>query len=177
MRGQSIRYKEEWMTPGEFESACGLNGKSKYLENIQTDYGPLKTLTASGLLKPHSRKCRCSICRGDYESPEKIAKRKRQRDLQDQAEGIEAGSGNDMGEGINDFEGDDREKERGEDQFMMLNSHFQTKEEKDDSMLDDMMDQHNQSTNSFDDSSHLHNSISNDLGNQNSISSKEATVM
>ena len=54
IRGKSIKYKEEWMTPQEFELACGSTGK-RYLENIQTDYGPLKTLTNSGLLKPHSR--------------------------------------------------------------------------------------------------------------------------
>ena len=124
MRGQSIQYKDEWMTPGEFEMACGLTGKSKYLDNIQTDYGPLKTLTASGLLKPHSRKCRCSICRGEYESPEKLAKRKRQRELQEQGETSE--NGIIMGDGINDLERDD-----GDDgNFMMLNSHFQAKEEK-----------------------------------------------
>ena len=120
MRGQSIKYKEEWMTPGEFEMACGLTGKSKYLDNIQTDYGPLKTLTASGLLKPHSRKCRCSICRGEYESPEKIAKRKRQRELQDQAEAMENSRLNDMGDGINDL---DREDNDGDDNFLMVNSH------------------------------------------------------
>ena len=152
MRGQSIQYKDEWMTPGEFEMACGLTGKSKYLDNIQTDYGPLKTLTASGLLKPHSRKCRCSICRGEYESPEKLAKRKRQRELQEQGEASE--NGIIMGDGINDLDRDD-----GDDgNFMMLNSHFQAKEEKDDSMLDDMLEH---STNSFDDSQY-HNSISHD---------------
>jgi len=77
------------MTPVDFELACGSNGK-KYLENIhvstykiklgifveksnlyfQTDFGPLRTLTASGMLKPHSKKCRCSICRRDM-TPEK----------------------------------------------------------------------------------------------------------
>ena len=173
MRGQSIRYKEEWMTPGEFEMACGLTGKSKYLDNIQTDYGPLKTLTASGLLKPHSRKCRCSICRGEYESPEKNSKKKRQRSLQEQAESLESGSINDMGDGINDLEGEDGDKERGGDESFI--SHFQTKQEKEDSILEDMIDQHNQSTHSFDD----HNSVSNNdsmlhLDTQNSSMSTKA---
>ncbi len=47
--------------------------------NFQTDYGPLKTLTASGMLKPHSRKCRCSICRDESPktTPEKIRNKKR----------------------------------------------------------------------------------------------------
>ena len=54
IRGNSIKYKDQWMTPQQFEEACGTNNH-KYLENIQTDYGPLKTLTASGMLKPHSR--------------------------------------------------------------------------------------------------------------------------
>ncbi len=46
---------------------------------FQTDYGPLKTLTASGMLKPHSRKCRCSICRDESPktTPEKIRSKKR----------------------------------------------------------------------------------------------------
>ena len=44
------------MTPQQFEESCGTNNH-KYLENIQTDYGPLKTLTQSGMLKPHSRYC------------------------------------------------------------------------------------------------------------------------
>lgn len=34
IRGRSIRYKETWMTPHEFETSCGASGK-KYLENIQ----------------------------------------------------------------------------------------------------------------------------------------------
>jgi hypothetical protein len=51
-------------------------------------------------------------------------------------------------------------KEAGDESFMMINSHFQAKEEKDDSMLEDMLDQHNQSGNSFEDLSHHHNSIS-----------------
>ena len=157
MRGQSIQYKDEWMTPGEFEMACGLTGKSKYLDNIQTDYGPLKTLTASGLLKPHSRKCRCSICRGEYESPEKVAKRKRQREIEEQSGGLEMARLNDMGDDINDLE----EGEAGDDNFIMINSHFQAKEEKDDTMLEDMLDQHNQSANSFEELSQHHNNMSN----------------
>ena len=38
------------MTPDDYESACGVSIKAKkYLESIQTDYGPLKTLTVSGM--------------------------------------------------------------------------------------------------------------------------------
>jgi len=48
--GKSIKYKGEWMTPEEYEQACG-NKTRKYLESITTDYGPLKTLTASGKLE------------------------------------------------------------------------------------------------------------------------------
>merc|ERR1711976_679956 len=85
IRGNSIKYKDQWMTPQQFEEACGTSNH-KYLENIQTDYGPLKTLTTSGLLKPHSRKCRCSICRGDESqksTPEKI---RRKQDLDNDLE-------------------------------------------------------------------------------------------
>jgi len=64
LRGRCIQHKDKWLTPHEFELACGSNGK-KYLESITTEFGPLKTFTASGVLKPHSRKCRCSICRDE----------------------------------------------------------------------------------------------------------------
>lgn len=73
------------MTPQEFEDACGTNN-NKYLENIQTDYGPLKTLTASGMLKPHSRKCRCTVCRGEDTSPkDKLKSRKRSKNDEEEA--------------------------------------------------------------------------------------------
>ena len=85
IRGNSIKYKDEWMTPQDFENACGTSN-NKYLENIQTDYGPLKTLTASGRLKPHSRKCRCSVCRGEETSPktDKLKAKKRPKNLEEE---------------------------------------------------------------------------------------------
>ena len=64
--GKSIKYKGNWMTPDEYEQvrtgvniqgcqchtlhfqACGSKTR-KYLDTITTDYGPLKTLTASGM--------------------------------------------------------------------------------------------------------------------------------
>merc|ERR1719189_1442743 len=87
IRGNSIKYKDEWMTPQDFENACGTSN-NKYLENIQTDYGPLKTLTASGRLKPHSRKCRCSVCRGEETSPktDKLKAKKRPKNLEEEGE-------------------------------------------------------------------------------------------
>ena len=76
------------MTPQEFIEGCGSNN-NKYLENIQTDYGPLKTLTASGMLKPHSRKCRCTVCRGEDTSPkggnDKQKSRKRSKNDEEEA--------------------------------------------------------------------------------------------
>ena len=75
------------MTPQEFTEGCGSNN-NKYLENIQTDYGPLKTLTASGMLKPHSRKCRCTVCRGEDTSPkggDKLKSRKRSKNDEEEA--------------------------------------------------------------------------------------------
>ena len=73
------------MTPQDFENACGTSN-NKYLENIQTDYGPLKTLTASGRLKPHSRKCRCSVCRGEETSPktDKLKAKKRPKNFEEE---------------------------------------------------------------------------------------------
>ena len=89
IRGNSIKFKEQWMTPQEFEDACGTNN-NKYLENIQTDYGPLKTLTVSGMLKPHSRKCRCTVCRGeDNVSPKGDKQKSRKRSKNDEEEGGE----------------------------------------------------------------------------------------
>ena len=76
------------MTPQEFEDACGTSN-NKYLENIQTDYGPLKTLTASGMLKPHSRKCRCSVCRGEETSPKSDKLKAQKRPKNDEEEGGE----------------------------------------------------------------------------------------
>ena len=85
IRGNSIKYKDQWMTPQDFEDACGTSN-NKYLENIQTDYGPLKTLTASGMLKPHSRKCRCSVCRGEETSPktDKLKAKKRSKNYDEE---------------------------------------------------------------------------------------------
>ena len=70
---------------------------------LQTDYGPLKALTASGMLKPHSRKCRCSICRDESPktTPEKMRKKKGSTLSDDEAENEE-----------NDF--DEKEKEEPE---------------------------------------------------------------
>lgn len=88
IRGNSIKYKDQWMTPQEFEDACGTSN-NKYLENLQTDYGPLKTLTASGMLKPHSRKCRCSVCRGEETSPKTDKLKAKKRPKNDEEEGGE----------------------------------------------------------------------------------------
>jgi len=76
--GRSIKYKTEWMTPEEYEQACG-NKVRRYLESITTDYGPLKTLTASGMLKPHPKKCKCNVCMDEeLTSPELQKKVKRE---------------------------------------------------------------------------------------------------
>merc|ERR1719192_1195503 len=79
VNGKSIKYKGDWMTPDEYEQACGSKTR-KYLESITTDYGPLKTLTASGLLKPHPKKCKCSACSDEVltSSPEKSKKDEKQ---------------------------------------------------------------------------------------------------
>jgi hypothetical protein len=50
LRGRSIRYKESWMTPHEFELSCGASGK-KYLENIQVTK---KVAPLLGIGKPSS---------------------------------------------------------------------------------------------------------------------------
>jgi len=84
--GKSIKYKGEWMTPEEYEQACG-HKVGKYLESITTDYGPLKTLTASGLLKPHPKKCKCSVCMDEeLTSPEVQKKVKREERKEEKKE-------------------------------------------------------------------------------------------
>ena len=55
--GRCIKHEDQWVTPQEFEIISGGAGK-KSLDNIQTDYGPLKTLTATGMLKSNGRSLR-----------------------------------------------------------------------------------------------------------------------
>ena len=106
IRGQCIKYKDKWMTPQEFDMNCGGSGK-KYLENIQTDYGPLKTLTASGMLKPLSRKYR----QQDGEDPGKVGgKRKKSKDGDDDDK-----EENHEDEDVEDYKDGANEKSGGED--------------------------------------------------------------
>ena len=68
IHGKSIWYKDQWMVPQEFENhcECSMYSELKGLDNIQSEYGALKTLIQSEKLRPHSRKCRCYICGGKY---------------------------------------------------------------------------------------------------------------
>lgn len=81
--GKSIKYKGEWMTPEEYEQACG-NKVRKYLESITTDYGPLKTLTASGLLKPHPKKCKCNVCMDEELTSPEVQKKVKREDKREE---------------------------------------------------------------------------------------------
>ena len=69
-RGKSINYKDEWMTPQEFENHSQINSALKSLHNIQCEIlnqskmpETIRSLVNSGKLKLHSKKCLCSICR------------------------------------------------------------------------------------------------------------------
>lgn len=71
------------MTPEEYEQACG-NKVRKYLESITTDYGPLKTLTASGLLKPHPKKCKCNVCMDEELTSPEVQKKVKREDKREE---------------------------------------------------------------------------------------------
>ena len=78
-RGESIFYKEKWMTPADFDKSCGGSGGSKKcLDYIQTDYGPLKNLAASGMLRQLSRE------NEDQDEESKAKKRKAQLGASDE---------------------------------------------------------------------------------------------
>ena len=80
---------------------------------FQTDYGPLKTLTASGMLKPHSRKCRCSICRDESPktTPEKLQRNKKRSTLSDDDENENDFEEKEKEEQAEDGDGEQQEEE------------------------------------------------------------------
>ena len=85
------------MTPQEFEMIVGGSGK-KYLENIATDYGPLKALTASGMLKPYNS-TRSLRNKRDDESPKGSPdKRFKKRKHDEDGEGGDDGVNNEQTE-------------------------------------------------------------------------------
>uniref|UniRef100_A0A0K2UHN6 Deformed epidermal autoregulatory factor 1 homolog [Acyrthosiphon pisum] n=1 Tax=Lepeophtheirus salmonis TaxID=72036 RepID=A0A0K2UHN6_LEPSM len=114
VKGLSIRYKDQWMTPQNFETACGCTTKY-YLENIQTDYGPLKTLTASGMLKPHSRKCRCSLCRGEDPPSPSPQESKDEEEEESNSQSMKQKNNNHQNDSDEEDEDDDDEEDDDED--------------------------------------------------------------
>jgi hypothetical protein len=68
VNGKSINYKDQWMTPQEFENQCEITPEFKSLDNIQSEIltcnkvSSLQLLIMLGKLRLHSHKCRCSIC-------------------------------------------------------------------------------------------------------------------
>ena len=108
VRGQCIKYKDQFMTPQEFEMVCGGSGK-KYLDNIKTDYGALKTLTASGMLKQLQRR----LARDD--SPSETSKgapeKRRKRDNEEEGTEEEGEEKDDEEEDEEEQDDDDEEEE------------------------------------------------------------------
>lgn len=126
VRGQCIKHKEKWYTPQEFEIQAGGSGK-KYLDVIQTDYGPLKTLTASGTLKPMSRKYRREEESSPKSTPEKNKKHRKGEDKQE--EEPEEEEEEEDGEEEDDEEEDDDDDEEEEDEEAEQEEEAQDEEE------------------------------------------------
>lgn len=106
VRGQCIKFKDQLMTPQEFEIACGGSGK-KYLENIKTDYGPLKTLTASGMLRQLQGRAGRSES-PPSRSPSKSSKRQRENE--------EEGNEEDDEDGEDDEDNEEHQEETNEEE-------------------------------------------------------------
>jgi hypothetical protein len=99
------------VTPQEFEASAGGTGR-KYLENIQTDYGPLKALTLSGTLKPVSPRkpaIKPVVAAATETSTAGSSKRKQQ----EEAEAVEEDDDDD--EEDDEEQGEEGENEEGED--------------------------------------------------------------
>ena len=110
IRGNSIKYNSQWMTPQEFALIFGFSGK-KYLDKIQTDYGPLKALTASGMLKAASRE---SSRTTDNDSP-RPKRRKSAENEDDEDEEGEDDENDDAEDGIEDEDEDEEEEDEDDD--------------------------------------------------------------
>lgn len=89
----------------------GYNGK-KYLENIQTDYGPLKALTASGMLKLSQQRRRGK----EDESPKdkKSSRKRKANDDDDDDDGDDDDDDNDHGGDHGAEDNDDQDEDEDE---------------------------------------------------------------
>lgn len=61
-RGKCIKYKDEWMTPSEFENMCGRGSSKDWKRSIHSGGRGLHLLITEGILTPHATSCTCSVC-------------------------------------------------------------------------------------------------------------------
>lgn len=64
-RGRCIRFKDEWLTPSEFERRCGRGSSKDWKRSIKSGGVDIQTLINGNVLKPHANSCSCSICCDD----------------------------------------------------------------------------------------------------------------
>nr|CAB3237293.1 DEAF-1 deformed epidermal autoregulatory factor 1 homolog [Phallusia mammillata] len=65
-RGKCILFQDNWMTPSEFEIACGLSMSKDWKRSIRHGSGPtIQKLINEGYLLPHSAQCTCAVCSDD----------------------------------------------------------------------------------------------------------------
>lgn len=71
-RGKCIRYKDEWLTPSEFETQCGLTGSRDWKRSLHCEGRKLQCLIEDGILRLHSKACLCSHCCNDKSSDQPV---------------------------------------------------------------------------------------------------------
>ncbi|XP_078481829.1 deformed epidermal autoregulatory factor 1 homolog [Ciona intestinalis] len=64
-RGKCISFKDKWMTPGEFETECGLSMSKDWKRSIRYGGCTVQKLINEGHLHPHSAVCTCAVCSDD----------------------------------------------------------------------------------------------------------------
>lgn len=67
-RGRCIKYKEQWLTPSEFENLCGRGSSKDWKRSIRFGGRSLQALIDEGILLPHATSCTCSACCDDDSS-------------------------------------------------------------------------------------------------------------
>ena len=62
-RSPCIYYNNMWVTPNQFENQAGKTYLKNWQWAIRHDRIPLHTYVKWGLIKPHSQRCDCVLCR------------------------------------------------------------------------------------------------------------------
>ena len=61
-RGACIQYKDEWLTPNEFQFISGRESCKDWKRSIRHDGRPMKRLVAQGQVRVHKIDCLCKLC-------------------------------------------------------------------------------------------------------------------